>query len=357
MKCHCVIIIPSLNPNIYLVDYIKKLIENGFSKIIVINDGSNIDTKPIFDTIASFKECDVLCHAVNMGKGRALKDAFNYYCNQYYSDYSGVITVDADGQHEIDDVVKIDMALGVYSDSLTLGVRNFDDPCVPFKSRFGNKMTMIIIKYLLGGDIHDTQTGLRGIPNSLIKTYLTLYGERYEYETSMLIEALHQHTPIHEIVIQTIYIEGNKETHFKPVTDSFSIYRLIFSTFFKYILSSLSCFVIDYALFCVLILILSGIELVERVWISTIVSRIISSFCNYLANRNYVFHNRDKHQITVIKYYILCIFQMCCSATLVWLASEKLKIAETLIKLIVDMLLFLLSFQFQKRWVFKEDKK
>lgn len=66
-----------------LVDYIEKLIQNGFPKIIVINDGSNADAKPVFDRISSFSKCDIICHAVNMGKGRALKDAFNYYCNPF----------------------------------------------------------------------------------------------------------------------------------------------------------------------------------------------------------------------------------------------------------------------------------
>ena len=240
-----VLIIPSLNPDESLITYVRELIADGFTKIILVNDGSGPQSRLAFDTIGSWPECDLLVHTVNMGKGRSLKDAFNYYCQKYADHYAGVITVDADGQHTREDVIRLDESLRGYKQTLILGVRDFDDPSVPFKSSFGNKMTRQMMRLFIGGarlesparhtkTISDTQTGLRAIPNGLLADYLTLPGERFEYETNMLIEALHEKTPLKEIPIQTVYVDDNRETHFRPIADSAAIYGQIFANFLKY---------------------------------------------------------------------------------------------------------------------------
>ena len=365
MTRNCVLIVPSVNPDAKLLPYLKDLIKNGFQKIILIDDGSRPECKATFDYARTLPECDVLVHTVNMGKGRALKDAFNYYCQKFSKDYSGVITVDSDGQHKAEDVRRLDAALCECPQALVLGVRNFDGPTVPFKSRFGNKLTKNIMKVLIGRAIQtggngkkevitDTQTGLRAIPNSLIPRYLTLNGERFEYETNMLIDALHSHTPVRQVEIQTVYINENSETHFRPVADSLAIYQLIFATFFKYILASLSAFLIDYSLYCLLIYALGFLDMKPKIWISVSVARIASSLYNYSVNMTVVFQNHKSRKKTFFKYYTLCILQLCCSASFVYLLCQNLHFPATTAKLAVDAILFIASFQIQKNWVFRE---
>lgn len=163
------IIIPSLNPDKKLLDYVDSLIQEGFSEFIIIDDGSKVEIQDIFDLLEDREECVVLHHIVNMGKGRALKDAFNYYLAQKKvndcGDFTkgGVITVDSDGQHKVEDVLKLDNILQENSDALILGARNFFQENVPVKSKFGNQLTRKVMKFLYGGNITDTQTGLRGI--------------------------------------------------------------------------------------------------------------------------------------------------------------------------------------------------
>lgn len=360
-----VLIIPSLNPDGRLIQYVKDLTAHGFAKIILIDDGSGPQSQPVFDAVRRLPECDVLVHTVNMGKGRSLKDAFNYYCQKYAGAYQGVITVDADGQHMPEDVVRLDDAMLTYPQALLLGVRDFDSPSVPFKSRFGNKMTKQVMHFLIGSAeqagtdhrtkaITDTQTGMRGIGNGLIKKYLTLAGERFEYETNMLIEALHTHTPVKEICIQTVYINENRETHFRPLADSAAIYRQIFSTFFKYTLASLSSFLIDYGLYSLWILLLHFMPLAARIWIAAAAARILSSLYNYAVNRTVVFKNQTDPIRTMEKYYILCMVQLCCSTQLVWLVCRHTSLSEIPVKLFVDVLLFFASYSIQKNWVFRE---
>lgn len=273
------------------------------------------------------------------------------------SSTGGVITVDSDGQHSVEDVIKLDEAIQKDPLALHLGVRDFDDPSVPLKSKFGNKITKVVMKLLLGGAISDTQTGLRGISNELLPQYLTLFGERFEYETTMLIETLHAHIPICETTIQTIYINDNSETHFRPIQDSIAIYRLIFASFFKYMLSSITSFVVDYGIFCIMAGIFADMDLTTRIWFCTVIARIISSLYNYSINRIVVFKSQEGKAKTMVKYYTLCIIQTCCSAFLVLLLCNISQIMETLIKPIVDIILFLVSFQIQRTWIFGGEKK
>lgn len=362
-----VLILPSLNPDESLVTYVRELIADGFTKMILVNDGSGPKSRPVFDTICSWPECDLLVHTVNMGKGRSLKDAFNYYCQKYADRYAGVITVDADGQHTAEDVIRLDESLRKYKQTLILGVRDFDDPSVPFKSSFGNKMTRQMMRFFIGSArqespslhakaISDTQTGLRAIPNALLADYLTLRGERFEYETNMLIEALHAQTPLKEIPIRTVYVNDNRETHFRPFADSVAIYGQIFANFFKYTLASLSSFLLDYSIYSLLILLTAFLPMGPRIWIAAASARILSSLYNYTVNRRIVFKTKMRQKNTLEKYFFLCAVQLCCSACLVWTICKYTVVGEIPAKLIVDTGLFLVSYYIQKNWVFQEQK-
>lgn len=356
-----VVIIPSLDPEKGLIEYVNKLIEAGFHKIIIVDDGSCIEKRAIFDELEKKAECILVRHAINLGKGRALKNAFNAYLNLPDVDsYCGVITVDSDGQHTIEDVIRVSGRLAsdasVGNNTLMLGSRNFDQENVPFKSKFGNKITRVTFNLLHGVKISDTQTGLRGIPTDVVKHVIDLSGERFEYETNMLIVAARSGIEIEEIPIETVYENNNEGTHFNPFRDSVAIYKLLFGTFFKYVLSSLSSFLIDIAVFqFALTLLKNGMtQEAKAIIIATVIARIISSAYNYAINRSLVFHSSSGKLVSFIKYYILVILQLSCSAGLVVLFYNILGIPETVVKIIVDSVLFLVSYQIQKRVIFKK---
>lgn len=355
------IVIPALNPKSDLIEYVDTLLSHGYSKILVVDDGSRGDCRFVFDEIAQKPGCEVIRHTVNMGKGRALKDAMLYYIDNHLSDdlpdnmkLNGMITVDSDGQHVAGDVDKIAGAMSDNPDSLILGARDFNLENVPWKSRFGNKCTVIALKLFIGGSISDTQTGLRGIPNRLIKRFSTLSGDRFEYETVMLIDAIRSEESIVEVPIRTVYINENSETHFHPVKDSLKIYRVILGTFFKYILSSLSSFLVDYGIFCLAIAMLgrAGGSQTRSIWISTLLARICSSLFNYAINKRIVFKSK-RGPVTLVLYYLLCIIQMAASAagvSAVCLTGIPVQAA----KIIVDTILFLISYRIQHRYIFND---
>ncbi|MBQ6129000.1 MAG: GtrA family protein, partial [Lachnospiraceae bacterium] len=182
-------------------------------------------------------------------------------------------------------------------------------------------------------------------------------GERFEYETVMLVDAIHEGTDIVEVPIKTVYIDNNSETHFNPIKDSAKIYGVILGTFFRYMLSSLSSFLVDYGLFCALIFILgtSKDSQSRSVWIATVVARICSSIFNYTVNKKVVFKS-NRGSSTIIMYFTLCICQMAASAALVSLIGAT-GFPVQIAKIIVDSILFLVSFRIQKTLIFTRKTK
>ena len=216
-------IIPALNPDdklINLVDELKKY----FVKIIVVNDGSN--SHDIFDKLTG---CIILDHNENKGKGEALKTAFRFYQNNLCGEYFGVITLDADGQHLVSDAIKISDEL--INDKFILGTRLFNTKGTPLRNKLGNRITSKVFKMFYKVYIKDTQTGLRGIPNRLVKKLIDVPGSRFEYELNVLIDLVKMKEEIKEVDINTVYLpNSNKKSHFKVIKDSYKIYKTMFNS-------------------------------------------------------------------------------------------------------------------------------
>ena len=203
----------------------------GFRDILLINDGSKPENRHYFtDAAAAHPEITLLHHEVNRGKGAALKTAIAYYLANR-PEGIGVVTVDGDGQHHKLDILACAESMAD-SGEVTLGVRDFDQPDVPWRSRFGNKTTCAIFKFFVGMAVSDTQTGLRAISRRDLPTMLEIQGDRFEYETNMLLTLKRKSIPFREVKIRTVYIEENKSSHFRVIRDSWKIYKLILAHFF-----------------------------------------------------------------------------------------------------------------------------
>ncbi len=352
-----VILIPSLEPDERLPAYIKKLKEGGFAHIVVIDDGSGEEYQPIFREVDAVEDTVVLRHEVNRGKGVALKTGYRYIIDHLTDGITGVITADADGQHTVADCLRLAEQLEKRERALYLGSRDFDLENVPPKSRSGNKITSFIFKLLYGQYLPDTQTGLRAFRKEELPFMAEVEGERYEYEMKVLIACSRAGIPMIPVTIETIYENANEGTHFHPIRDSWRIYKVILGSFFKFMASSLSCWVLDQGLFNLMNLAVfangekkSG----TFILISTVIARVISATVNFLINRKYVFGERGKIGRSFIRYIVLCAVIMMLSAGGTWLLSRT-GMSSTVAKLITDAVLYFASYRFQERWVFKED--
>nr|MBQ8252769.1 bifunctional glycosyltransferase family 2/GtrA family protein [Lachnospiraceae bacterium] len=342
------VIIPSLSPDERLTALVKELKMHGFEHIIVVNDGSSEEYDTIFAGVQEMGAV-VLRHVVNQGKGRALKTAFHYILGNMDS-CVGAVTIDSDGQHAVKDIIRCCERLLEKPDCLVMGCRNFKQEDVPFKSSFGNIVTSKVMQLLVGIKVSDTQTGLRAMSLEHMKKFLAVSGERFEYETNMLLCCKDEGIAIEEVTIQTIYYEGNKSTHFRPLHDSLLIYGL----FLRFIVASLSSAAIDLGLFALGAFCLKSVIPAYYIVVSTVLARVISSLYNFFMNRQGVFKSESGLAKTMVKYYTLAVVQMSLSALGVWMLFGMLGGSETLIKIVVDTILFLVSFQIQREWVFKK---
>lgn len=354
MKENMPIIIPAYEPDERLLSLLITLNKEKIGPVIIVDDGSGEGYSEVFaqaEALVKPYNGILLVHETNKGKGRALKTAFRYILENI-PDSAGAVTADSDGQHTADCIKKIVKALSDNPDALILGVRSLKGKDIPWKSRIGNSITERVFAFVAGIHISDTQTGLRGIPREFMQFLLDVPGERFEFETQMLLESV-KRFPIVEIPIETIYDSAeNHQTHFNPITDSIKIYRILGKKFFKYFFSSVSSSVVDLILFLVFC------RLLENRWgfyiaIATILARIISAIYNYSINYLLVFKSKERISNTGIKYFVLAIVQMGLSAVLVSAGVSLLPfIPKVVVKIIIDSILFLASYYIQQKYVF-----
>lgn len=345
MNKEAVILIPCYNPDEEIMDTFIKELGKKYQNIVFIDDGCSKEHEAYFKKLE--KKYPVIKHYKNYGKGRGIKNGLNYILNNY-PDCKSIITADCDGQHSIQDITKVYKETLENQNSLVLGTRNFDDENVPFKSRYGNKITRNVFKIFVGLSISDTQTGLRGMSRNVAEAMLSISGERYEYETNVLIACKTEDIPIVEVPIETIYIEENRTSHFNPIKDSIMIYKL----FIKYIIVALSSFFIDILLFSLFLIAYDKIGVIYPIVVATLTARILSSIYNYFINAKLVFKKMNK--LSIIKYFLLVFIQMWVSAFAVAGICKVIPVNPVALKIVVDTFIFVINFIIQREFIFNK---
>ena len=352
------VVLPSLDPDDKLVAVIDGLLEYGFTDIILVNDGSKPENLHYFeDAAAQHPEIHLLHHPVNRGKGAALKTAFAWFLENR-PDAVGVVTVDGDNQHHPEDTRNCALHM-METGKLVLGVRDFSLPHVPPRSRMGNRITSGVFKVFVGMTISDTQTGLRAIPTEDIKTLITIYGDRFEYETNMLLAMKDYGIAFDEVKIRTVYIEENKSSHFHAIKDSWRIYKLILKHFFRYTISAIVSAVVDNGISMLLNALLhtliSGAALTA---VTTLGARAVSSLLNFFMNHKLVFESKVPTGKAMARYYMLALPQLLAQFLLtqgvfsLFGIQDHQVLLRGVIYALVMTVLYFVSYAIQQRWVF-----
>lgn len=359
-----VILIPSLEPDERLPAYIQKLSESGFGHIVIVDDGSSEAYQPIFKVVEGVDRAVVLHHDVNHGKGVALKTGYKFILDNL-PDVAGVITADADGQHTVPDCIRLAEEIGKGEKALYLGSRDFSLENIPPKSRSGNKITSVVFKFLYGQYLPDTQTGLRAFRREELPFMINVEGERFEYEMKVLIACSRAGIPMIPVTIETIYENENKGTHFHPIKDSWKIYKVILGSFFKFMGASIISFLADHLLFNLFsgwLFPLLGIHLnvslplgihLNNTSLANYTARLFSAILNFRLNKDMVFKVRGSKGAGLR--YALVAVGIVILSTLGIKGLGKLGMAPWLAKVIVDTLLYFVSYRAQQQWVFKEE--
>ena len=196
-------LIPAYEPDEALLKLLPQVQAAGF-EIIIIDDGSGAEYAPLFEKAKSYAV--ILTHEINCGKGSALKTGFSYIYLHYKKPCT-IVTIDADGQHDINDALAICAIAEAHPDTLVLGSRKLNGR-VPVRSQFGNALTRMVYHLATGLKVQDTQTGLRAFSLEHLPLLMDIPGERYEYEMNVLLEYARKKIPIQEHEIETIYTLG-----------------------------------------------------------------------------------------------------------------------------------------------------
>lgn len=332
------ILIPAYEPDPALLQTVCALQALGFTRIVVVNDGCR---HPVSLSILNqLHSVTLLKHAVNLGKGAALKTGLNHAL-LIWPDAPGVVTADADGQHLSEDIATVARDLAALPGHLVLGSRQLGRDA-PLRSRVGNRLSSALVHFLVGVRLTDTQTGLRGIPRALAAELLKLPSNGYEFELDMLLAAKHGGVPVIERPIQTVYVNENASSHFRPLRDSMRIYLVLV----RFSLASVTTAILDNAVFAIVY------QIMSHILISQLAGRSVAIVFNYAAARRAVFLSKAPHRETLPKYLGLVAVNAVLSYQMILLIHDQLHTAVIPTKFVVEALLFLASFLIQRDFVF-----
>jgi glycosyltransferase involved in cell wall biosynthesis len=336
-----VVLIPAYKPESVLIRLVEELsASSAVAAVIVVDDGSGPAYAGIFRSLANGKKVRLLAHVVNLGKGAALKTGLNYTACAF-PESVGVVTADADGQHAPGDILAVAGALAARPRDMVVGVRAFDTQA-PFRSRFGNNLTRHIMRAVTGQKLTDTQSGLRGIPLEFIPDLLRLPTTGYDFELDMLVTCRNLDRPVHEVPIATIYIDNNRSSHFNPLLDSMRIYLV----FLRFSAVSLATAGLDNGIFIL------GMQFWPHLAACLTVSRLVAGTFQFTASRRGVFHSRAPVASALPKYCLLLVISGTVSCLLIESAVHYANTRVVPTKLMVESMLFAISFVLQREIVF-----
>ncbi len=177
--------------------------------VLVVDDGSDDDTA----SIAEGAGASVVIHGRNQGKGAALTTGFDWAFSRRYG---AVLTLDADGQHDPDDIPNFLRAFEMGTWDLIIGRRDFAR--MPFPRGYTNPFGSWLLSKALGAAIPDNQSGFRLHSRDLLEQ-LDLTTTGFELEVEVITQAVCLGLRIGWVEIQTIY-DVDKVSYFHPLRDS-----------------------------------------------------------------------------------------------------------------------------------------
>lgn len=192
--------------------------------IIIIDDGSTDQTNAILKKLSlEYPSIHLIEFPKNRGKGFALIEAFRHATEKL--NFEGIITLDADAQHDPKDVTGMVREMQSGAD-MVIGTRRFSE--MPPRSRIANTIILWCLRRFYKEAPYDTQSGFRAFTKNFAHEIAEkVKGGRYETEFSCLLLALEQKRKIATHHIATVYIDKNRHSNFSVVRDSYRILKVL----------------------------------------------------------------------------------------------------------------------------------
>lgn len=356
-------IIPALNPTDSFLQLLEMLQLNGVasSNIIVVDDGSREESKYYFDIAKQKYGTEVLQHPENEGKESALKTGFNYVLENF-ENHHGVVTLHLNGKHSIDTLQRCVNLFYDENEAFVFGTRYYKYPDgQENEDEWAKTYSDSILQAITGLEFKNRKTGMMVLPMTYIDELVQIEGEDESYEVNIALFARNNQIRRIQVLIETVHMDSSEEDISENSEQSesqkprnpllrFFDYNAVF---LKYIISAVTTFIIDNGLFTI-VLALFMVDTFVGITISTGVARLVSSIVNYLMNRFFVFKGAGDE--STVKFFALTAVKIVISAILVSMINSVVTfIHTTILKIIVDGFLFLISYYIQKKYIFGEE--
>jgi glycosyltransferase involved in cell wall biosynthesis len=206
------VVIPTFNNASSVARVIDSVLKYT-DQIVVVNDGSTDQTQSILE---SYSQIKVISYLPNKGKGFAIRTAFK---EAFKAGYLYAITIDSDGQHYADDLLKFLEKIDSSPNAIIIGARNMDQHSVPGKSSFGNKFSNFWFWVETGIKRSDTQSGYRLYPLKPLQN-ISFLTRKYEFEIEVIVRAAWKGVDVVEVPVKVFYPEKEQRvSHFRPFRD------------------------------------------------------------------------------------------------------------------------------------------
>ncbi|WP_231934221.1 glycosyltransferase family 2 protein [Geobacter sp. DSM 9736] len=196
---------------------VSEVLECGIA-VVVIDDGSTDGTA---DTVRDLP-VQVVTHEENLGKGAALRSGFAWALAH---GYEGVVTLDADGQHDPTAIVKLALEAERLEADILIGSRYAQFNEMAGLRAWWNRFGVWCMRKRTGFEITDSQSGFRWYSARLLRQ-LTLQSNGYQLEMEILMKAWRHGFFIASLPVPARVADGRGTSHFRPVRDTWRICKI-----------------------------------------------------------------------------------------------------------------------------------
>jgi glycosyltransferase involved in cell wall biosynthesis len=202
------VVVPAYNEEHALASFLPELLaccEKNAWRLIVVDDGSTDRTPAILERLAARPGCRVLRHKLNRGYGGAIKTGIRAVDTDY------VITLDADGQHYLDDAERLFAELQRQEADMVVGSRRGQRSASRYRS-LGKRVLRLLAGFLLDLHVHDINSGMKAYDAGLARRYLGLCPDSMAFSDVITLVFVSQRHRVHEHPIRIRERVGGRST-------------------------------------------------------------------------------------------------------------------------------------------------
>lgn len=221
LQPHTALVIPALNESATIRGIVERALPE-VKRIIVVDDGSSDGTSAALHGLP----ITVLRNDKNSGKAASLRRGM---VRALADGASVVLTLDADGQHQPEDIPRLVAAHLEHPEAIIVGARLREKNRIPRIRYLANRFANFWIAWAAGYPISDSQSGFRLYPATLLSAIDIAHDTSpgFVFESAVLINAAQAGVTSVAVGIPAIYHKGVRPSHFRPIVDAYLIARMV----------------------------------------------------------------------------------------------------------------------------------